>query len=162
MSSPWPKDTMDAKIAFYGDPRGEHGVDEKWFSENVTRVVPPFHMKYAGKPIQTIAFHKKCADALLAALNEIWEACDKDQAKIDKAGLNEYGGSFNYRLIRGSSAISNHSFAIAIDIAPTGNALGVTHGTMPQFAVDAFKKQGAKWGGDYAGRKDWMHFEFVS
>lgn len=158
----WPKDTMGAKIAFYGDPRGDHGVDEKWFAANVVRVVPPFRMTYAGQPIKSIAFHKKCADALSAALNAIWEACDKDQAKVDAAGLSEYGGSFNYRLIRGSSAISNHSFAIAIDIAPDGNALGVTNGTMPQFAIDAFKAQGAKWGGDYAVRKDWMHFEFVS
>lgn len=153
---------MEAKIAFYGDPRGPHGVNETWFANNVVRVPPPFAMKYAGQRIQSIAFHKKCGPALSAALIAIWEHCDKDQHKIDAAGLSEYGGSFNYRLIRGSSAISNHSFAIAIDIAPTGNALGVTKGTMPKFAVDAFKAQGAKWGGDYAGRKDWMHFEFVS
>jgi hypothetical protein len=31
----WPKDTMEAKIAFYGDPRGPHGVNESWFSNNV-------------------------------------------------------------------------------------------------------------------------------
>lgn len=158
----WPKDNMADKIAFYGDPRGPHGVNESWFSNNVVRVVPPFKMTYAGKPIASIAFHKKCAAALKAALQAIWEACDKDQKKIDAAGLSEYGGSFNYRLIRGSSAISNHSFAIAIDIAPTGNALGVTKGKMPAFAVKAFKDQGFRWGGDYKGRKDWMHFEAVS
>jgi hypothetical protein len=158
----WPKDTMAAKIAFYGDPRGPHGVNEKWFAANVVRVVPPFRMTYAGQPIKSIAFHKKCADALQAALEAIWEACDRDQKKIDAAGLSEYGGSFAYRLIRGSSNISNHSFAIAIDIAPTGNALGVTKGKMPAFAVKAFKDQGFKWGGDYKGRKDWMHFEAVS
>jgi hypothetical protein len=33
---------------------------------------------------------------------------------------------------------------------------------MPRFAVDAFKAQGFKWGGDYKGRKDWMHFEAVA
>ena len=158
----FPNDTMAAKIAFYGDPRGPHGVNEKWFSDNVIRVTPPFQMTYAGKPIKTIAFHKKAAPALSAALLAIWEACGKDQKKIDAAGLSEFGGSFNYRLIRGSSNISNHSFAIAIDIAPTGNALGVTKGKMPRFAVDAFKAQGFKWGGDYKGRKDWMHFEAVS
>jgi hypothetical protein len=162
MTNPWPKDNMAAKVAFYGDPRGPHGVNETWFANNVVRVTPPFRMKFAGQPIKSIAFHKKCAAALSAALNAIWEACGKDQAKVEATGLSEYGGSFNYRLIRGSSAISNHSFAIAIDLAPTGNALGVTKGKMPRFAVDAFKAQGAKWGGDYAGRKDWMHFEFVS
>jgi hypothetical protein len=153
---------MAAKVAFYGDPRGPHGVNERWFSNNVVRVVPPFKMTYAGQPIKSIAFHKKCAGALSAALQAIWDACDRDQKKVDACGLSEYGGSFNYRLIRGSSNISNHSFAIAIDIAPTGNALGVTKGKMPAFAVKAFKDQGFKWGGDYKGRKDWMHFEAVS
>lgn len=163
MPTLFPKDSdMQAKLKFYGDPRGPHGVNETWFANNVIRVTPPFKMTYAGKPIKTISFHKKCAPALQAALQAIWEACGKDQKKIDAAGLSEYGGSFNYRLIRGSSAISNHSFAIAIDIAPTGNALGVTKGKMPAFAVKAFKDQGFKWGGDYKGRKDWMHFEAVS
>lgn len=158
----WPKDTMAAKIAFYGDPRGPHGVNESWFSSNVVRVVPPFKMTYAGKLIASIAFHKKCAPALTSALQAIWGSCDRDQTKIDAAGLSEYGGSFSYRLIRGSSsAISNHSFAIAIDIAPTGNALGRRKGTMPAFAVKAFKDQGFRWGGDYKVRKDWMHFEAV-
>lgn len=158
----WPKDTMAAKVAFYGDPRGPHGVNERWFAANVVKVVPPFRMTYAGKPIKSIAIHKKCADALRAALDAIWEACHKNQGQVEAYGLHEYGGSFNYRLIRGSSNLSNHSFAIAVDIAPSGNALGVTKGKMPKFAVDAFKAQGARWGGDYSGRKDWMHFEFVS
>ena len=28
--------------------------------------------------------------------------------------------------------------------------------------VDAFKRQGARWGGDFKKRTDPMHFEFVS
>lgn len=165
----WPQDTMAAKVAFYGDPRGDNGVDEEWFAQNVVRVVPPFEMRYAGKPIKSIAFHKKCVDALKAALDEIWEVCGKNQDTIDKHGLSEYGGSFNYRLIRGSSAISNHSFAIAIDIAPSKNGLNAPDadhdghpGVFPQFAVEAFKRQGFRWGGDYKGRTDPMHFEAVS
>jgi hypothetical protein len=31
---------------------------------------------------------------------------------------------------------------------------------MPAWVVAAFKRQGARWGGDYRGRKDPMHFEF--
>ena len=158
----WPKDTMTAKVAFYGDPRGPHGVSQSWYSANVVRVTPPFKMTYAGKPIASIAFHKKCAAALSAALGAIWDACDRDQQKIDAAGVSEFGGSFSYRLIRGASAISNHSFAIAIDIAPSGNALGVKKGKMPEFVVKAFDEQGFRWGGRYQTRKDWMHFEAVT
>jgi hypothetical protein len=157
----WPKDTMAAKIAFYGDPRGPHGVNEKWFSDKIVRVTPPFQMLYADKPIKSISFHKLCAVELRAALDAIWMACNKDQDEIVHYGLQEYGGSFNYRLIRGSSALSNHSFGIAIDIAPSGNALGATKGKMPSFAVKAFEDQGFRWGGRYAGRKDFMHYEAV-
>lgn len=158
----WPKDSMSAKIAFYGDPRGPHGVNESWFADNMIRVTPPWPMNYAGKPIKSISIHTKCATALSLALNEIWETCNHDLNKIKSFKLDEFGGTYNYRLIRGSSALSNHAFGIAIDIAPSVNPLGVKKGKMPQFAVDAFKKQGARWGGDYKGRKDWMHFEFVS
>lgn len=160
--TPFPKDTMAAKIAFYGDPRGPHGVSDSWFTKNVTKITPPFKMLYAGKPIMSISFHRLCAIELNEALHDIWAHVGYEQAEIDRLGLSEYGGSFNYRLIRGSSNMSNHSFAIAIDIAPTGNELGKTKGKMPQFVVDAFKSQGFKWGGDYKGRKDWMHFEAVS
>jgi hypothetical protein len=158
----FPKDTMAAKTAFYGDPRGLTGVNQSWYGANVIRVTPPYRMTFDGQPVKGIAFHKKAAPALLAALNQIWESCDQDQKKIEKYGLQEFGGSFNYRTIRGSSNLSNHSFAIAIDIAPTGNELGKTKGTMPAFAVKAFDDQGFRWGGRYKGRKDWMHFEAVT
>src|SRR5260370_42031632 len=82
----WPKDTMDAKIAFYGDPRGPHGESPKWRAANEKRIVPPFQMFFAGKKLKSIAVHKKIADAVEAALEEIWEACGKDQTKVDKAG----------------------------------------------------------------------------
>lgn len=159
----FPKDDMASKIKFYGDPRGGNGeVNQKWYGTNIIRVKPPFKMYYAGSPIQTIAFHKRAADQLRAALDAMWKHCEMDQHVIDTLKLSEYGGSFNYRLIRGRNTISNHSFGIAIDIMPTGNELGKVKGLMPQFAVDAFKAQGFKWGGDYKGRKDWMHFEAVS
>lgn len=155
----FPKDTMAAKIAFYGDPRGPHGVNERWYAANIIRVVPPWRMTYAGKPVKSISFHKKAAPALEAALQAIWDECGRKQSVIDAHGLSEYGGTFNYRLIRGSSNLSNHAFGIAIDLAPSGNPLGATKGTMPMFAVKAFEDQGFTWGGRYRGRKDLMHFD---
>jgi D-alanyl-D-alanine carboxypeptidase len=159
----WPKDTMKAKVTFYGDPRGPHGVNAKWYAANVIRVSCPWQLYFADKEVKSIPIHKKCADALKSAFKEIWEACGKSQQTVEKHGLHEYGGTFAYRLIRGSaSALSNHAFAIAIDLAPAKNPLGKSKGKMPTFAVDAFKHQGARWGGDYRGRKDPMHFEFVN
>lgn len=157
----WPRDTMADKIAFYGDPRGPHGQSPKWLTEHTVRIVPPYQMYYAGKPIKSILFHRKCAAALHMALTDIWLACGKDAKRLAQYGLDQFGGANNYRLIRGSSSLSNHAFAIAIDLAPDRNPLGRPP-RMPPFAVEAFKKQGFRWGGDYSGRKDGMHFEAVS
>lgn len=158
----WPKDTLAAKVAFYGDPRGKHGVNPTWFAKNIVRIKPPFQMYYAGKPISTISVHKKCADAFLAAFKEIWEKCEKDQKRVDKTGASDFAGVFNYRVIAGSGNLSNHSFACAIDLSPKSNGFYVTKTTLSNIVIDAFKRQGARWGGDYKGRKDPMHFEFVS
>src|SRR5262249_10805806 len=142
---------------------GPNGVNPRWFDANVVRVSCPWKLYFADKEVKSISIHKKCADALKAAFEEIWEACEKSQAAIEKHGLHEYGGTFAYRLIRGSaSSLSNHAFAIAIDLSPAKNPLGSSKGKMPKLAIDAFKRQGARWGGDYRGRKDPMHFEFVS
>lgn len=150
----WPKDNQDARDAFYGDPVRD-------VPHRLVKVYPPFKMFYGGQPITSIAFHEKAAPALQAALAEIWEAYDHDQARIDAAGISEYGGSYNQRRVRGSTTKwSNHAYGAAIDISPTRNAMG-TAGDMPQTVIDAFTRQGAMWGGWYNGRKDPMHFEFV-
>lgn len=152
----WPKDTQAARNSFYGDPgKGQ-------IASQMVPVVPPFAMYYEGKRVKAIQFHRKAAPALLAALNEIWDFCQHDQAKIDAAGVSKYAGAYNHRLVRGSKTKwSNHAYAAAIDLNPDKNALGIKKGTMPQFVVDAFCRQGAMWGGWYQDRADWMHFEFV-
>jgi hypothetical protein len=33
--------------------------------------------------------------------------------------------------------------------------------TLSRNVIDVFRAHGARWGGDYKGRKDPMHFEFV-
>jgi len=152
----WPKDTQAARNSFYGDPgKGQ-------IASQMVPVIPPFAMYYEGKRVKSIQFHRKAAPALLAALNEIWDYCQHDQAKIDAAGVSKYAGAYNPRMVRGSKTKwSNHAYAAAIDLNAGENALGVKKGTMPQFVVDAFCRQGAMWGGWYTSRPDWMHFEFV-
>ncbi|MBR0881857.1 M15 family metallopeptidase [Bradyrhizobium liaoningense] len=152
----WPKDTQAARNAFYGDPgKGQ-------IAPQMVPVVPPFAMYYEGRRVKAIQFHRKAAPALLAALNEIWDYCGRDQKKIDAAGVSNYAGAYYHRMVRGSSTKwSNHAYAAAIDLNAGENALGVKKGTMPHFVVDAFCRQGAMWGGWYTSRPDWMHFEFV-
>lgn len=151
----WPKDNQTARNAFYGDPgKGE-------IAAQMVPVVPPFAMYYEGKRVRAIQFHRKAAPALLAALNEIWDFCQHDQAKVDAAGVSKYAGAYNHRLVRGSKTKwSNHAYAAAIDLNAAENGL-YAKGNMPQFVIDAFCRQGWMWGGWYTGRKDPMHFEAV-
>lgn len=150
---------MAALIAFYGDPRVNRAT---WEAKNLVNITPPFQMYFAGKPVKTIRVHRKCADAFMAAFTEIWEKCGKDQKRVDKTGASDYGGCFNVRVIAGSSRLSNHSFACAIDLSPATNGFYVKNTTLSSIVIDAFKRQGARWGGEYRGRPDPMHFEFVS
>lgn len=158
----WPKDDVASQIAFYGVP----GPDVE---RQLIPVVPPFQMFYDGKPIRSIRFHKKAAPALSAALNEIWEHYGRDQKRIDALGISKYAGAYNPRPVRGyteqkdprKTRWSNHAFGAAIDLNAEENGFGKGHGSIPQPVIDAFKRQGARWGGDYRGRTDPMHFEFV-
>lgn len=151
----WPKDNQTARNAFYGDPgKGQ-------IASQMVPVVPPFAMYYDGKRVKAIQFHRKAAPALLAALTEIWDYCQHDQAKIDAAGVSKYAGAYNPRMVRGSATKwSNHAYAAAIDLNAAENGL-YAKGNMPQFVIDAFCRQGWMWGGWYTGRKDPMHFEAV-
>ncbi|MDN3278769.1 M15 family metallopeptidase [Frankia sp. RB7] len=155
--SRWPHDDPASLAAFYGDPaRDEPG-------KQLVPVIPPFQMYYDGKPVKQILFHRKAAAALRAALDDIWNSCGRDQARIDALRISHYSGAYNHRLIRGSAdRWSNHAYGAAIDFDAEHNGFNTGHGTMPQAVIDAFKRQGALWGGDYHGRTDPMHFEFCS
>lgn len=147
----WPHDDTKSKTAFFGKP-----------GTNLIAITPPFQMYYDGHPIKTITVNKKIATAMLTILTEVSDACGHDQKKIDATGISAWGGCYNDRPIRGSSNISNHAFGAAVDIDPAHNPLGAKEWKMPKVVIDAFKRQGFLWGGDYKGRKDPMHFEAVS
>lgn len=153
--SKWPQDNEAALIAFYGDPRSQ-------VEPQLVHVTPPFRMTYEGTRIPYLVFHKKAADALLAALTAVWDYYGRDQAKIDALGISKTAGTFNPRKIAGSDRWSNHAFGAAIDINADDNGFNKGHGNIPLPMIAAFKAQGARWGGDYHGRTDPMHFEFCN
>lgn len=153
----WPRDKQSELKAFYGDP----GSGE--VARQLVPVVPPFRMYVEGnrsKPVARINFHKKAAPDLAACFQEIWDYYGKDQKKIEAAGLHSYDGAYVPRLVRGSKTNwSNHAFGAAIDLNAAENGLN-QKGNMPPAVRAIFKRHGARWGGDYRGRKDPMHFEF--
>jgi len=162
----------------YGKPWNADGtLNETWEANNIVRAVLPFPMYYEGKKKTTVQIHRKCADELAVILQEIWNAArlkvkqevgfDKTTAQYDwltrafleKRGLDQFGGSFAFRSVRGRKKYSMHAWGAAIDIDPWGNPLGATTGRMPLWVVEIFEKRGWLWGGHFKGRKDPMHFQ---
>lgn len=155
---------------YYGNPRGVNGApNAQWERSNLTTIVPPFQITYAGQPVHTIRIHRNCAASLLRALGKIWDAAGHDQKKIDQWGVSIFGGSYNFRLMRGLNTLSMHSYGCALDLDPARNGL---HDRTPHFTPDcptvkAFKEEGWTWGGDWDGdgqtsnepRCDGMHFQ---
>ncbi|GGL24109.1 peptidoglycan-binding protein [Phycicoccus endophyticus] len=70
----------------------------------------------------------------------------------------------SYREISGSTTLSNHSSGTAIDVNAPDHPLGAS-GTFTSAQVAAIRtilqrcNGVVRWGGDYSGRKDEMHFE---
>lgn len=57
--------------------------------------------------------------------------------------------------------LSNHSWGLAVDLNATDHPLGKRGTGVPQYVVEAARRWGLFWGGNYSGRPDEMHFEFL-
>lgn len=124
----------------------------------------PYTMYYDKQPVNRMRCHKKVAQAFLNVFNEILAVYGKD--KIHELEIDDYGGCFNYRLMRGSnSKLSMHSWGTAIDLNANRNTLKENHTTArfarPEYKamIDIFYKHGFVSLGrekDY----DWMHFQY--
>lgn len=70
---------------------------------------------------------------------------------------------FSCRAIRGFPDVpSNHSWGLAVDVNAPENPMGNPLRTdIPVAVRELWKAHMFRWGGDYKGRKDSMHFEFM-
>lgn len=161
----WPHESNVHELdEFYGNPHGNDGhANPAWASENVVRLAPPYEMKFSwGPKCEALLFHKKCRDAFGEALLEVKKLYGT-QADIEAHRLHLTGGSFMYRLMRGSSTrLSIHSWAAAIDIDPQHNPFPHRWrpGFIPAEAAACFEKCGLIWRGAN-GDDDPMHFQAV-
>lgn len=160
----WPKPTQADLIKFYGNPdmNGDGLPDPIWEKDNIVRIAPPYPMWLAWdttREVSRIAIHKNCEKSLRRVLTQIaGEYSHKERAAL---GLDQYGGGYNFRLMRGSTKLSMHSYGCAIDIDPVRNALGrkyLPDRMIPIKVVKLFEAEGWKWGGQWS-RPDAMHFE---
>jgi len=103
---------------------------------------------------------QKDAGVILAAFAAEFHA---QVEPIDEGQLDDW--SYAYRDVRGSdSVLSNHSSGTAIDLNATKHPLGMRNTFTKQQAViirELCKKYGIRWGEDYKGRIDPMHFEVI-
>lgn len=113
---------------------------------------------YSVKGTQTkFRCAEKVAPLLIGFAEEFHELIEP----IDEGTLDDWGYAF--RNVRGSTdKLSNHASGTAIDINSSRHPLGKV-GTFPAEKVPMIralaKKYGLRWGGDYRGRPDEMHFE---
>lgn len=149
--------------AFYGDPSVNNA---QWQMKNLVQVPVPWATYYGKTRVPKIRIHRLCAGSLIRVMDQAWKAIGKNQAEAVRRGWSVYNGTYAYRPIRNSKTISNHAFGAAIDWDAGHNALGSNSRDKIGFEPDdplvlAFKKEGWRWGGDYTGRSDPMHFEAV-
>ena len=116
-----------------------------------------------------LLFNKKHGAA--EAFSRVSERLEKVIA--ENPGAKEYifpiDDTFYWRKIQGTSRISAHSFAIAIDLNvkkglywqwnPPSRDVETLRKTYPQAIVDAFEAEGFIWGGKWHAF-DFMHFEY--
>jgi hypothetical protein len=163
--SNWPKQ-RDCDV-FYGNPRGKNGgPSAAWEADNLVMIAAaelPFVIRYAGKPVSGIRCHRKVRDAFLRVLKRIWEASGRSQAKIDEWAMSDFNGCYVYRQKRAGSSLSMHAYGCAFDFDADRNGF---KDTTPNFAnipavLDAWKAEGAVWGGPWRPNADGMHWQFA-
>lgn len=124
----------------------------------------PYPMIYDGKEVKRMRCHKLVADKFKAVFDEILKTYGVE--KIKTLRIDKFGGCFNFRVMRGGSEYSRHSWGIAIDLDPERNQLKETSKTA-RFARPEYKKMidiFYKHGFVSLGREknyDWMHFEIA-
>lgn len=148
----WPLEADAAQ--FYGHSDGSSA----WESANLVTFDAPYALYMDGTLVRRIRCHKKVEPSLFKILSAI-QRLYKTPDAIHAVGLDQYDGCYNFRSVRGASHLSMHAYGAAVDFDAAHNPLGAIHGKMPPEVVAIFKAEGWRWGGDYSGRKDWMHME---
>ncbi len=166
--SNWPSQAeVLSNRSVYGDPRGKDRtrMSPAWEAANIVYIPTPYRMTYADQPVRRIRVHRHCAPSLSRVLQNLADAAARHEPKdpqrlLDHWGVSLFGGCVMYRLMRGGSSLSIHSYGAAIDLDPARNSLG---DSTPRFAnfpdvLKAFTAEGWIWGGTWS-RADGMHWQ---
>lgn len=152
----WPSQAqVRLGTSIFGKPGNENAL---------VNIVPAYPLYYDGKRVATIRVHREIAAHVQAALREVLEHYGADA--ISRLGLDQYGGSYNYRSNTGGSALSMHAWGIALDFAPATNAYSTKapKATLSCPECNAWWEIWERHGAVSLGRSagcDWMHVQFA-
>lgn len=152
----WPAQSVVRSCAScFGSPGEE---------ENLVSVVPAYQLYYEGAPVRSIRVHRLIALHVQQALAEVLEHYGKEE--IQRLGLNQYGGSYNFRATARGKTLSLHAWGIALDFAPASNGLNVKSPRASLSRPDcvAWWEIWERHGAVSLGRErnyDWMHLQFA-
>jgi hypothetical protein len=131
------------------------------------RVSLPFAFPLAWDDSQRINSFS-CHTKVAAPLTRIFKAAASHygETTFRLLRLDQFGGCFNHRPMRGGSTLSMHSWGIAVDLDPVNNGLN-TRAPAATFSRPDYapfwrivEAEGAISLGKEIGR-DWMHFQFA-
>ena len=131
----------------------------------LTTLILPYPMRLAwdkNVKVNKIQCHKLIHDNLKNVFTDI--LAHYGYEKILELGIDLFGGCFNFRVMRGGTEPSRHSWGIAIDLDPERNQLKESSKTA-RFARPEYKPMidiFYKYGFVSLGREknyDFMHFE---
>lgn len=121
-------------------------------------------------PFASVPLFGGASISVRASTVDAWVALNAVLAKWDYKATPPDCGAYNCRAITGGTQYSLHAYGIAADINWQQNPYGPKLITdMPRGMVDEIKairtNNGVgvfRWGGDYSGNKDAMHYEIVA
>lgn len=157
-SSRWPRPT--GFDSFFGRiSLGDDGLPtESWKSAYLTPLLLPFPMRRPWQPdgrVRKILCHAEVRSSLARAFDSLL-VLYPDEASRQAAGVDLFGGCYEYRAQRGTQLLSMHAYGAAFDFClPPGKEL-------PIEVIDAFEREGWSWAGGRKTGKESNHFEAVN
>jgi uncharacterized protein YukE len=117
-----------------------------------------------GTNVRVTVADGPAGDVLMHVLGQVNSRVEDISMNSDRNERDDWG--YADRSVRGSEAVSNHASGTAVDMNATRHALGAHDTFTPAQTQEIHRILGevdgvVRWGGDYTGRRDEMHFEIV-
>jgi hypothetical protein len=117
-----------------------------------------------GTNVRVTVANGPAGEVLMHVLGQVNARVEDIAMNSDRNERDDWG--YAERNVRGSEAVSNHASGTAVDINATRHALGARDTFTPAQVAEIHRILAevdgvVRWGGDYTGRRDEMHFEIV-